>query len=60
MGQFILVGEPTFTIKQALTMENYRVFSLGEVGSFDSPLVDEMFRSWVTNLKHASYRWRVK
>jgi hypothetical protein len=51
MGQFIPVGEPTFTIKQIPTMENYRVFSLGEVGSSDSLPVDEMFRSWVTNLK---------
>jgi hypothetical protein len=60
MSQISLVREPVFMLRQILTMENYRIFAPGEIGSSDSLPVKEMFKSWVNNLKNISHRWRVE
>jgi hypothetical protein len=43
MGHFNPVGEPTFKPNKIQAMENYRVFSPGVVGLFDSLPTDGMF-----------------
>jgi hypothetical protein len=60
MSQIIPVEEPTFTLRQIPTMENYKSFSPGEVRSSDSLSTEVMFKSWVNNLKNISHKWRVK
>jgi len=58
MSQISPIGEPTFTLKQILTMENYISFSPGKIGLSDSLPPEEMFKMWVNDLKNVSHGWR--
>jgi hypothetical protein len=44
MSQFGLVGEPSFTLKKTMTMNNYTTFALMEASSSEAPLSKIMFK----------------
>jgi hypothetical protein len=60
MSQFNRVKEATFKEKNIPSMENYNIFTPGATGSLKYLPADEMFKTWVINLKNASHIWRVK